>query len=228
MYIPNPYFANIPQLGNLSLDYIFVEDGYPILFTCKNGNKIYLCLCRSLNPVQKWVISEVSVNVLTQMANRSISISKAFKLLNMKSCIALWSKANPVEQYSVFSTADLNESDLPEDTLFLDEDDVDDALDYVRSLERDMDLQAALEIDSQITSEPNSIYAAQHEIKTYINYGFSGCRHIFEQTTTTESIQVTTCYAGHSFENVSCLNQSVTPGKETVHNDLNTDMSIAA
>lgn len=228
MHIPNPYFANIPQLGNLSLDYIFVEDGYPILFTCKNENKIYLCLCRSLNPVQKWVVSEISVDILTQMVNRSIPICKAFKLLNMKSCIVLWSKANPVERYSVFSTADLNESDLPEDTLFLDEDDVDDALDYVKALEREMDLQAALEIDSKITGEPNSIYAAQHEIKTYINYGFSACRHIFEQTTTTESIQVTTCYAGHSFTNISFLNQSMTPGQETVHNDIKTDVSVAA
>lgn len=228
MYVPNPYFANIPQLGNLALDYIFVEDGYPILFTCKNENKIYLCLCRSLSPEQKWVISETNIDILRKMTNREISICEAFKRFNTKSCIALWSKANPVERYSVFSTCELQKTDLPDDMLFLDEDDVEDALDYVKALEREAVLQATLEIDSKISGETDSIYAAQYEVKTHINYGVFASGYVFERTTAKESIQVTTCYAGHSFENVSCLNQSVTPGKETVHNDLKTDMSIAA
>ena len=43
MYIPSPYFKGIPQMGNLEMDNIFLENGYPVLFTCRNKDKIYLC-----------------------------------------------------------------------------------------------------------------------------------------------------------------------------------------
>ena len=48
MYIPSPYFKGIPQMGNLEMDNIFLENGYPVLFTCRNKDKIYLCICRTL------------------------------------------------------------------------------------------------------------------------------------------------------------------------------------
>lgn len=118
MHIPNPYFSNIPQLGNLTLDYIFVEDGYPILFTCRNGAKIYICLCRTLSPMQKWIISETSIAILKKLAQQDIPICDAFTQLGTKSCIAQWSKANPVEQYSVISTSDLSSDDLPDKDVF--------------------------------------------------------------------------------------------------------------
>ena len=42
MYIPTPYFRNVPKMGDLTLDNIFLDDGYPVLFTCTNEEKIYL------------------------------------------------------------------------------------------------------------------------------------------------------------------------------------------
>jgi hypothetical protein len=134
VYIPNPYFSNIPQLGNLELDYIFIDDGYPLLFTCRSGKSIYLCICRTLMPEQKWIISEVDIEVLRKMVKREIPICDAFMLHNTKSCVALWSKTNPIERYNVFPTADLQETDLPDNELFLDEGDADDAVDYVDGL----------------------------------------------------------------------------------------------
>lgn len=131
---PAPYFRNIPQLGNLTLDYIFVEDGYPILFTCRNGKKIYLCICRTVSPEQKWVISETSVEILGKMANREIPICEVFKSLCGRSCIARWSKDVPVEQYEVFPTSDLQWLDLPGENCYLCEDDAEDAVDYVEGL----------------------------------------------------------------------------------------------
>lgn len=156
MYIPKPYFPNIPQMGNLDLDYIFMEDGYPILFTCKNGKSIYLCICRTLCPEQKWIISETNIEILRMMAKREISIKTAFKMMTGKSAIATWSKANLREAYSVFSTTDLSDSDLPRDSLYLNEDYAEDALDYIDGLLAEAHMQALLEIEMRIEHDNHS------------------------------------------------------------------------
>ena len=70
MYIPNPYFKNVPQIGDMILDYVFVEDGYPILFTCISGDRLFLCLCRTLTPNQKWVISEINFSDLEKLIKK--------------------------------------------------------------------------------------------------------------------------------------------------------------
>lgn len=134
MYIPNPYFSNVPQLGNLALDYVFIDDGYPILFTCRNEKSIYLCICRTLTPEQKWIISEVDIEVLKKMVNREIPICVAFKMLQKTSVIATWNKNNPKELYKVFPTANLLDSDLPRSSFYLHEDYADDGMDYVDGL----------------------------------------------------------------------------------------------
>ena len=228
MHIPNPYFTNIPQLGSLKLDFIFVEDGYPLLFTCKSDNKIYLCLCRTLVPEQKWVISETNIDILGKMANREIPICDAFKLFNTKSCIALWSKANPIERYRVFPTADLQKFDLPDDELFLDEDDADDAVDYVKSLSREVALQEKLDFVSRLESECESAYTRQQEIKASINYGFAAYQQIFEQTVHANDCLMTTFYSGNSFESISRPSQSIASSHKEISNDLKMSVASAA
>lgn len=135
MYIPKPYFSNVPQFGNLDLDYIFMEDGIPMLFTCRSGSKIYLCVCRTLTPEQKWVISEISIEILDEMVEQKISINCAFKKFNRKSAIVKWHKGSAKEVCSVFPTVDLHDSDLPDPSLYLDEDDAADARCYIEGLQ---------------------------------------------------------------------------------------------
>lgn len=136
MFIPTPYFANVPQLGDLALDYIFLEDGYPLLFTCKSGVKLYICICRTVIPKQKWVISEVDVTVLEKMVNREIPICDAFRLSNAQSCIIYWSRELGHE-YEVFSTCELRSQDLPSSKMYLDEDDVEDAREYLATIKEE-------------------------------------------------------------------------------------------
>lgn len=133
MYIPRPYFTNVPNLGNLELDYIFMEDGYPLLFTCKSKDKLYICVCRTLSPKQKWVISETNVEILEKMVRKIIPIRSAFKLLNAHSWIITWSKETDHE-YSDFPTSELNDQELPSYNVFLSDDDADDAIDYISNL----------------------------------------------------------------------------------------------
>lgn len=130
--IPNPYFSNIPDIGDLVLDYVFLEDNYPIFFTCKKSkSSLCLCVCRTLMPEQKWAISEVTPSILQQMINREISVSTAFKKLDSKSCIAKWSKERPEEEYTVFPTCELLDSDLPDKDFFLSAEEAEDAAEYI-------------------------------------------------------------------------------------------------
>ena len=122
MYIPNPYFKNIPKLGDLEMDNIFLENGYPVLFTCKNREKIFLCVCRTVIDIQKWVISEINIQILDDMINNVISIHDAFVKNNGYACIARWSKTNRHEEYEVIKSNMLSEKDLPEKDVFLDDD----------------------------------------------------------------------------------------------------------
>lgn len=124
MYIPNPYFKNIPQIGNLVLDYIFLEDGYPILFTCVTDNRMFLCLCRTLTPTQKWILSEIRFQDLEKLIKNEFCIRDAFKSFNQgKTCIVNWNKDFISETYEVIPTAYLSNNELPSADVYLDEDD---------------------------------------------------------------------------------------------------------
>lgn len=138
MFIPNPYFVGVPSFENLVLDYIFLEDGYPLLFTCRSGCKLYLCVCRTFIPKQKWVISEVSISGLEQLVTKMVSVRDAFKAFGDQSCIVTWDKETKQEDYLLLTTSELSFEDLPTASLFLDDDDLDDAQDYVESLKRDL------------------------------------------------------------------------------------------
>ena len=193
MYIPNPYFSNIPQLGNLTLDYIFVEDGYPILFTCRNGAKIYICLCRTLSPIQKWIISETSIAILKKLAQQDIPICDAFTQLGTKSCIAQWSKANPVEKYSVISTSDLSSDDLPDKDVFLDDDNVEDAIENADALFGEAVQRTIWEASKELVYESSPSV----KIKSSISYGFKSYCQLFEQIQNICSTQMLTSYVGN-------------------------------
>ena len=78
MYIPNPYFSNVPYIGDLTLDYILMEDGYPVLFVCKSNEKYFLCVCRTLIPEQKWVVSEILFKDLVRLLQCDIDVYDAF------------------------------------------------------------------------------------------------------------------------------------------------------
>lgn len=122
MYIPVPYFKGIPIMGDLEMDNIFLEIEYPILFTCRNKEKIFLCICRTVIEEQKWVISEITIEVLQKLIENKISIYDAFKEGTGYCCIAKWRKSTEREEYNVIERGRLSDNDLPKRTVFLDDD----------------------------------------------------------------------------------------------------------
>ncbi len=125
MYIPKPYFENIPKMGSLMLDCIFVENGYPILFTCSNDEKLYLCLCRTTYKEQKWIVSEINIDILEKLLKNEISIYYALKNDKGKACIVRWEKDIGYDSFRVDMAKFLDDTDLPDKDVFLDDDEGD-------------------------------------------------------------------------------------------------------
>lgn len=154
MYIPNPYFSNIPQMGDLVLDYIFVEDGYPILFVCKSDESYFLCVCRTLIPEQKWIVSEILFEDLKKLLKQEIDIHDAFiSYKNGKSCIVKWNKGVSKEQYQVMPTLNLDFNEIPEKGIFLDEDEIGNYLERLENREivkEEKNVQMRLDTDSYV------------------------------------------------------------------------------
>lgn len=168
MYIPNPYFKNIPKMGNLEMDHIFLENGYPVLFTCKNKNRIFLCICRTVIDVQKWVISEIDLQTLSNLINNVTSIYDAFKSGKNYACIVKWDKVNKQEEYEVLKCNMLSDSDLPKKKVFLD--DEGESLEYLNKVENRILQYYANHIESIFASkEPNCSSVSQIVVKTVQN-----------------------------------------------------------
>ncbi len=158
MYIPNPYFENIPKMGNLIMDYIFLENGYPVLFTCKNqvNDNLYLCVCRTVIEKQKWVISEISIDTLEKLVNDEITVHDAFKVDNKLSCIATWCKEKPKEEYNVIKSSILLDKDLPDSDAFLEDDDPD-TLDYLEMVKNRSRIELNTSIQFKNVDEQSNI-----------------------------------------------------------------------
>ena len=85
MYIPTPYFKSVPYFGDLTLDYIFVKDKSPLLFTCIANNNMYLCLCYDNRIEQKWAISPIDVEMLRKSLKKAKSEGRTKDIKIIKS-----------------------------------------------------------------------------------------------------------------------------------------------
>lgn len=130
MYIPNPYFSNVPSIGDLSLEYIFLENGYPVLFTCVSDNRLYLCVCCDVYKEQRWLITPISTSGLLDVINGVRSVRSAFANETEVGCVAVWTKEDKQEKYSIIPCSDFANDDLPDDDLYLNELDDPDFIEY--------------------------------------------------------------------------------------------------
>ena len=148
MYIPVPYFKNIPQLGDLVLEHIFVENGYPILFTCINKDQMYLCLCRDVYIEQKWVISPITLDILKRLIYNEISIYAALKEHGGKACIATWKDGDRFEKFQLLPCGQLEDEDLPKKTVLLDDEE---AEQYYLQVRNKIEILNEHKIETQIS-----------------------------------------------------------------------------
>lgn len=135
MYIPKPYFSNVPGMGDLFVDNIFLATDFPVLFCCRNEKRLFLCICRNAIDEQKWIISEIDYFTLSEMINNNISIYNAFKKGN-RCCIVTWKPTFNKEKYRPIKNCEINDADLPEKEIRLDAED--EFSEYLKRLEKEL------------------------------------------------------------------------------------------
>ena len=121
MKIPNPYFENIPTIGNLIMDFIIYGDDYPVLFICRTaGDKLYLCDCCSVYQIQKWLIAPMSIDRVESLLRNRITIRDCFEKASGNCCVATWQLGDMYEKYEIITADRFDERDLPEKNAYID------------------------------------------------------------------------------------------------------------
>ncbi len=121
----NPFFTAVPDVGDLNLEEIIVDDICPIFFTLisEKGQR-YISVCCELYEEQRWVVAPISSAGLIELLTNKLSMKDAFFTQNNEECIiAHWSKDNPVLRYEKAAPDELPEQDLPLDEMLEAEDD---------------------------------------------------------------------------------------------------------
>lgn len=69
----------VPIFSDLVLDTVLFESKYPVLFTCKNENDVYLFSCCLLNTVKaQWIGTKTNYEILIKLLQNRITIREAF------------------------------------------------------------------------------------------------------------------------------------------------------
>lgn len=69
----------IPDFNNIILDTVLFESKYPVMFTCKNGNDIYLFICYQVNAEKiAWIATKTTYENLIDLLENKITIRDAF------------------------------------------------------------------------------------------------------------------------------------------------------
>lgn len=122
MKIPEPYFTNVPGIGNLNFDYCIVEYEAPILFICKdNQGKFYLCDCCEIRFKQEWLIVPVVIEDILTLFEKKITLKNFFKDRQSVGYIGIYKVGWTKEKIKKVETFD--EQVLPADEyLYFDDD----------------------------------------------------------------------------------------------------------
>ena len=111
---PNPYFQNVPQIGDLIMDYVIVENECPIVFICKDKNdSLYFCNCVTMQNIQKWAVTKISKEILIGYFKNRMSNYEIFKNSLYNIYIITWNFGYERENYKIVSNDNVSNDDLP-------------------------------------------------------------------------------------------------------------------
>lgn len=72
-------FRKIPEFGKISLDTVLFESRYPVLFTCKDTEDIYMFICCLVNEeVARWIGTKTDYSTLIDLLENKITIRDAY------------------------------------------------------------------------------------------------------------------------------------------------------
>lgn len=113
------YFQNVNSIGNLYLDYIFIEfESEPVIFTCRDdSNNLYLCLCSEIRNEQKWIVTKVNTKTLWELVYDKLDIASAF--LIKSSIVSINVDMLGHECSKLINKNNINKLDLPKEGTYL-------------------------------------------------------------------------------------------------------------
>ena len=133
MNIPNPYFENVLEYGNLSVEEIFFEDFYLILFVLiSKNNQRFLSDCCDIRNEQRWILSSISNDKLIALINNKITVYDAI-ITSTEHIIAIRDYQTRHDHFESITLDSLDILDLPAKEEFLDTD-PDDYKEYISLL----------------------------------------------------------------------------------------------
>ncbi|MEI0488781.1 hypothetical protein [Brachyspira pulli] len=75
----NKIYFNIPEYGGLYIDYIILEEAFPILFVLKNyHNDFFISLCYEIKDKQSWILNKVDIKHLVDLFTGKIDLRNIF------------------------------------------------------------------------------------------------------------------------------------------------------
>lgn len=114
MNIPNPYFKDVPQYGDLVMEQIIVEYNYPLLSVLKdNANKRYLCMCFDTRGSQQWIIVPISDSNLIKLLTDRITLEFPFRKSESTAILAVRNYETKRESFQKILPKDIPDEDLP-------------------------------------------------------------------------------------------------------------------
>lgn len=134
MTIPNPYFKNVPGIGDLKMEQIIVDYDYPLLSVLRdNSGNRYLCMCFDTHGAQQWLITPISNKVLISLLKNKATLSFPFEDLSTKKFKAVMDYHTREETFQLLDACQIPKEDLPEEGEYLDAE-PDEWEEYIRTL----------------------------------------------------------------------------------------------
>lgn len=114
MKIPNPYFENVLDYGNLRMEQIIVEYDYPLLSVLIDDKKNrYLSMCFDTRGSQQWLIASISSERLIELLTNRITLDAPYRESQTKIIYAVRNYETKVETFCEMQPIDIPDENLP-------------------------------------------------------------------------------------------------------------------
>lgn len=112
-------FRKIIEFEKLTIDTVLFEGKYPILFTCKNGDDIYLFICCLVHAeLMKWIGTQTDDNTLIELLENMVTIRDAFLGVTDEKIMIEYN--GQTVNYSKLKSEEIPKDLLPSDGEFMD------------------------------------------------------------------------------------------------------------
>ncbi len=121
MRIPDPYFENVLNYGDLRMEQILVEYDYPLLSVLVDRAKNrYLSMCFDTRGSQQWLIAPISSEMLIKLLTNRIALDVPYRKSQTCVIYAVRNYETKAETFCEMRPQDIPDENLPAKGEYLD------------------------------------------------------------------------------------------------------------